>query len=348
MAKEHSHEPEMAGPLQEGEFRRISGIGPGIEKRLHAAGVKTFDRLASLSPEKIADLLGNMVGVKAEIITRKDWTGQARRFARQLPQAEENIAVEADEPAERQYYESYMVELLLDEEHAVRRTRITHVKDGNKDSWAGWEPGKIDSWIAARAGLRSPRMEQAAADALSSPSEEMVSAKSAPAFAMDGMADSSPKNHKAGLEKEEPLAQAESKRIQGSLEIRDISIIRLDENRPSHFSEAGKPLEVRLAMNLSQVQVPPQVSLEYKAIVIARRLGSPERSEQGQSQGSVLDRETVSVNVPVKGLAEGVYRMETLVMIYPAGDPLPERSGIQALSEGRIVQVLASEMEPGA
>jgi predicted flap endonuclease-1-like 5' DNA nuclease len=51
MATEKIRRLENSAPLAEGEFWRITGIGEATEQRLHAAGIDTFERLGSLSPE---------------------------------------------------------------------------------------------------------------------------------------------------------------------------------------------------------------------------------------------------------------------------------------------------------
>jgi len=161
MASRHRHESDALEPVREGEFQRIVGIGPGIEQRLHTAGVKTFDQLASLSTEEILALLNGIVGITRERVIQQDWPGQARQLAREVQESEAPHEKEqAEEPGERQHYQSFMIELLLDEDRNVKRTRVVHVQGGEKDSWVGWEPGRMASWLVEKAGL--PVLEQTA------------------------------------------------------------------------------------------------------------------------------------------------------------------------------------------
>lgn len=63
-------------------LKMIKGIGPQIEKKLHKAGVYTFDELSRLSPEQLKSLLGN-----SKVVTRNanSMLTQAKKFAGQGP-----------------------------------------------------------------------------------------------------------------------------------------------------------------------------------------------------------------------------------------------------------------------
>ena len=41
-------------------FQAIKGIGPAFSKRLHDAGVHTFDQLSQLTPEQMEEILGTL------------------------------------------------------------------------------------------------------------------------------------------------------------------------------------------------------------------------------------------------------------------------------------------------
>lgn len=47
------------------DFQKIAGIGAGIERRLHSAGILTYHDLAARSPEEIAASLAGMAGLSA-------------------------------------------------------------------------------------------------------------------------------------------------------------------------------------------------------------------------------------------------------------------------------------------
>jgi predicted flap endonuclease-1-like 5' DNA nuclease len=72
--------PSLTRPEGEpDDLKRISGIGPGIEKTLHELGIFHFRQIAAFTPE-------NVVWVNQHLrfrgrIERENWIGQARRLA---------------------------------------------------------------------------------------------------------------------------------------------------------------------------------------------------------------------------------------------------------------------------
>jgi hypothetical protein len=44
---------------------------------------------------------------------------------------------------DQQPYETFVVELLVDEQRAVRRTRVAHVQTGAEERWAGWDDERL-------------------------------------------------------------------------------------------------------------------------------------------------------------------------------------------------------------
>jgi NADH-quinone oxidoreductase subunit E len=74
--------PPPALPSPEGEpddLKKISGIGPGIEKTLHELGIYHFRQIAQLTPDHVA-WIDQRLRFRGRI-EREDWIGQARRLA---------------------------------------------------------------------------------------------------------------------------------------------------------------------------------------------------------------------------------------------------------------------------
>ena len=70
----------LAGPEGEpDDLKRISGIGPGIEKTLHELGIFHFRQIAAFTPENVA-WVNRRLRFKGRI-EREDWIGQARTLA---------------------------------------------------------------------------------------------------------------------------------------------------------------------------------------------------------------------------------------------------------------------------
>ncbi len=67
----------LAGPQGEADdLKRITGIGPGIEKSLHEAGIFHYRQIAELTPQNLA-WIDHHLRLKGRA-EREDWIGQAR------------------------------------------------------------------------------------------------------------------------------------------------------------------------------------------------------------------------------------------------------------------------------
>lgn len=61
------------------DLKQISGIGPGLEKKLKDAGYTTFEQIAKLTDEQIDELEKTVIRFSGRI-KRDDWMGQARKL----------------------------------------------------------------------------------------------------------------------------------------------------------------------------------------------------------------------------------------------------------------------------
>ncbi len=61
------------------DLKKISGVGPAIERKLNALGVTRFDQVAGFSDEDIAKI-DDALNFKGRIL-RDDWIGQAKSLA---------------------------------------------------------------------------------------------------------------------------------------------------------------------------------------------------------------------------------------------------------------------------
>ncbi|RPI86497.1 MAG: DUF1049 domain-containing protein [Chloroflexi bacterium] len=62
-------------------FRAIRGIGPAFSRRLHEAGIETFEQLSRLSPDELEKILGDLY--KRFFSKQESILAQAREFAQQ-------------------------------------------------------------------------------------------------------------------------------------------------------------------------------------------------------------------------------------------------------------------------
>ena len=71
-------------PVTTDDLILIKGIGSILAKRLHKAGIYSYNQLAVLSPDALAEKVS---GLSAKHITRQDWIGQARALLTAAPEA---------------------------------------------------------------------------------------------------------------------------------------------------------------------------------------------------------------------------------------------------------------------
>lgn len=312
MATDKPRKTDILTPLRDGEFWRITGIGEATEKRLYAAGIQTFRQLAKSTPEEIAAVLQGQVGVK-ERAARQDWMGQAARLAEAVAQEEplavaqeEHLAAASDdppmveEPVERQLYETFLLELLLDEDNSqpslrtVRRTRVSNVRGGKKGGWAGWDSARLNSWIAEQAKLSSEPLARAARS---------------------------------------------RREIDGMQMLPEVSVAAAGINPPKHFFDYGQPLELRLTVDMSATEFTSGDAITYQVLVEARALGTGEQHTVGETRGTWDGTPRNQLIIPLLPLDEGTYRMLITLHVYPEDTPFPEQDGARAFREGGLVHI---------
>src|SRR5205823_4327463 len=129
-----------------------------VENRLYKAGILTFAQLAALSPGEIVAQVAGLAS--AERIIKQDWIGQARALAAR-PAAAPPVELPDHMGAgsSSQHYATFAVELLLDENNHVNRTRVMHVQSGDEDLYLGWREPRLIEFLVQHAGLNSPTAE---------------------------------------------------------------------------------------------------------------------------------------------------------------------------------------------
>ena len=68
-----------AAPAGADDLKKLSGVGPALEKKLHANGVTSFAQIAAWSPEDVADM-DEKLSFKGRI-ERDGWIEQATKLA---------------------------------------------------------------------------------------------------------------------------------------------------------------------------------------------------------------------------------------------------------------------------
>lgn len=179
-SKQSSEAADSPLPAGADDLKQVKGIGAGIEKRLHGAGILTFAQLAAKEPAEVVTLIADVPGMSVGRVTKQNWIGQASQLASTHEQGSIEPVGDTADHENRQHYAIFKVELLLDEDNNVRRTRVWHIqKDGQEDAWAGWEGERLVSFVAQCAGMRQPQPTSPAPDTDSNTAPSETSAVSA-------------------------------------------------------------------------------------------------------------------------------------------------------------------------
>jgi hypothetical protein len=295
------------------DFQKIVGIGVGIERRLHDAGILTYQDLAEHSPEQIAASLAGMAGLSSARIASQDWTGQARQLA---GSASSSLP---SEPS--QTYASFHIELLLDVDNSVRRTKVHHHQSEIDQAWAGWDEDRLLALLRDHIPLPASPQPAEAVDLQSS---------AAPATA---------KPETAAPSGDQP----EAAHLLMSLPSSSLRADNLGLSRRGQRSRSwpvGEPTSISFTLWVNRTSRLRAATVDFAADITARStLGDNQRWPLGTVQGAVRVDEPLSVELAGPPLPRGLYRLEARVLIYPA-DHAPDSQPLQGRrASGAPIQV---------
>jgi hypothetical protein len=317
MARKKSTEPNPGSPQKADDFKLIKGIGPAIAIRLHEAGILTYRQLASLTPAELASWVN---GLSAKQIAQQGWTGQARKLAskKSPPKSSRKTVLKK---AVHQHYENFTLEFLVDQKHAVRRTRVAHIQSGDADTWAGWEAKQLVDFLARHTGVRVSveRPEKQAnqpdlnrdvqtRNRESQTTEPEIRTLPPPDAAADGP---------LILVKETtlPALQFPASAPQAStLCIRKLEVLTPGSDHPVTFLRQDQPYLVRLTLDLMEVNDPGNLPLVYKASVFSRQLGGT-RYSIGEIVSTLKFSKSIHLDINGDRLPPGTYRLEALAEV---------------------------------
>jgi hypothetical protein len=310
-----SNLPEIITNQVIDDFKCIRGIGPRFESQLHKAGILTYTQLSILSSDELAGLFKDFNGISAERIAQQNWTGQARKLAAEKTPSEANI-----EPAPlegRLHYAVFTVELLLDEENNVRRTRVMHVQNQSEVTWAGWEEPKLVNFFIESAQLKIPQPRKSVKPDM--PHDE--AAEPVPA------------------ETREPKPTPQIPAIRGKLHLDEMALMATGTGLSQRLIQSDQPFDVKLLLNLANVTISHDVPLNYAATIYAKRIGSGSNQVVGRAEGMFLPEDFISLAVEGIRLPHGTYRIEAFVKLTPTREMAAPSSGLMAMAEGGLLQI---------
>jgi hypothetical protein len=294
----------------EDNFKLVDGIGPAVENRLHEAGVTTYSQLAGLKPKMMAEILNGMVGYSPKRIKEQDWSGQAYTLAKNVEPS--SIEENHESINNSLHYASYTVELLLDRENKVRRTRVLHVQSNQETTWAGWDIGRLRGFLVDSGQLQIITVQEDAAISKSISSTKPLKIES---------------SHSAPV-------------LQGTTQIVETRLVNQAGHPLGALIPGNTPFEIQLVLDLSQVEMPKGECLDYNATLYMKKMGNTGRVITGEKNGSLDMAKSAVINVYNQPLAQGDFRMEALVILRPNSQPKHLKNQLMAMSESMVLHVI--------
>jgi hypothetical protein len=296
MAKNGSQATEIS-PTQSDDFKLIHGIGPGIEKRLHVAGILTYAQLAVMTPEQVVSSLGNVIGLTAKRITDQDWIEQSRQLvATAAPD-------EMSDRESRQHYATFTVELLLDDENHVRRTRAVYIQADKEQIWAGWDEARLIAFLTQQGELNFSQIET-----LPPETDELFPMVAPPI-------------------------------LHGSLRLDKTYVTSLQTGHPGRVLARNQPFEVNLAVDLGELVIPAEANVGYAAQVFAKALGVGSQLKIGEAHGDFTPADSVEMTVKNPGLDEGTYRIGVNLALSQLPTEPATQPEMEVLLDGGLLKV---------
>ncbi len=357
------------------DLKLINGIGPAVEKRLNGVGIFTFARLAALSPADIAAAVADLTGLSSERIFKQDWIGQSRKLAAGSAASEAQKDVEAPvdtqqigtstapveppasiehahaatlsvesekdaEPSMERYHPAtFTLEFLLDEDSNVHSTHVLHAQSKREHTWTGLQKIQLLDFLSESAGLNIPSDESAFLNA-----EEPVNIEEpdhAPVVVEEPIITEEPDHAPAVVTESEPLTPLVAKpTLTGTLRVRKMEMIGVESSAPRRTLTHDEPFAVRLTLDLTELQVPGNTPLNYKASIYGKEKVSRSGLVVGEAQGTIIPAPTVSIKVEGNTLPEGTYHLAANVILGLPGMKLTTRPDTTATIDGGRVQVL--------
>ncbi len=340
-------------------FKLIRGVNATVAARLHQAGILTFAQLASLSPEDIITLAGNLPGVTVDRIARQNWTGQARELALSLESGESpEDKTPPDSGDNGEHYATFVTEMLLDAGANLIHTRVRHVQTGDEEIWGGWKEDRFVKFFTEHAGLRraetpekqeAGKPEAASAAASSEPLSPDRIEVEAPANEITAkpIRDAEKTRTTAKPSPASPVATAigtaSATKVSTETAIKPraskLEIVAAGSDLPSMLLRHDQAFNVRVSLDLSEVAGRREEPLAYTAIVHARSLSGKRAQSFSRTSGRITLSESAVINLSGISLGPGSYRLGADVTIHQPGQRAPLTPDFHIQTEAALIQV---------
>lgn len=337
MARKIPGKPTVDSPPRINNFSLIKGLGPILSQRLHDAGIFTYNQLAILSPTELAEKVS---GLSAKQIVKQDWIGQAHKLALKKTRSASPPKKEVKRTI-RQHYVNFTIEFLLDEKNRIRCTRVAHVQSGDADTWAGWKTDQLVDFLARHAGVRIPtkRFEIPANSVvhrqllgISDSGSSLIEVKSPASLPLLSDIRETPQS---GTENTKPILQSPTNtNFSGILRIQNFKILPIGSETPVCTLHQDQPCRVQLTLNLTNIVIPSDIPLRYKATINFKQLGGVNYLVAEESCTIQLS-DCGTLDIICASPPPGTYRPDAFVKLFSDETDL----GLMASLKGDLIQV---------
>lgn len=286
-------------------FRAINGVSGIVESCLRRAGILTYAQFASLSSDDIITIVGNAAALSPERIAKQNWISQARELALRAssPEPPQEATAESSEDAERssgeQRDEKFVVEMLLNHNGDVKRTRAKHARTGELEEWDGWREERLINFFERQAGIRN---------------SDVITTEDAEAKTESAMAKTAPDDKPVVI----PIAESDE-----CLKSHKLVVWNSASNTSSNLARHDQPFDVRLILDLASLATPSHAPLVYDGVLNARGIGGQEARISRRISGQI--ERPCDAPIAIKGLClePGSYLLSASVMFdHPGGNPI--------------------------
>jgi len=211
---------------------------------------------------------------------------------------------------------TFTVELLLDENNNVYSAHVLHVQSRREHSWSDWPKSELVDFLGQSAGVNVTSVEPVLAEPVLVTAEE-------PEHVPEVVAESMPLTAKP--------------RLAGTLHLRDMKVLTAGSSEPRRLLPHDQPFDVRLTLDLSEITVPGNTPLNYKASIYRKSRSDPSGQIIGETEGTIKRADNVTIDVEGNLLVVGSYRLAaTVILSLPGTKPTPKPDCIAVIDGDRI------------
>ena len=188
-----------------------------------------------------------------------------------------------------QRYATFALELLLNDDNMVRRTKVTHVQSGESQTWAKWVASDVTAFIESKERLHPNALvalEQNEKSQQKSDGPEVTTVSPPQTFLNKNM------SHLSLL-----------------------GVLRTGNSEYNNQLPSEQPYTFQLALDVSEEGLSRSTLLTYEVFVRAKQLGSGNKAKVGAASGTMCAGKHKVIDVIGEQLTPGIYRLDVGVTL---------------------------------